>query len=243
VFRTDVLPYAVAPASYYRSSAKIEYSVGGTYLSVIGRRDLGTFSDARISNGLVRASASGSTITVQWYAPSAWTSTSAYRVAFSTTITDSVTFKEATVLKNAPDECTLRLYGLVNNASGLGVTVDLNVIRGSRVVRLYCTGWSTAITPWTCAHTTVVAQTSATYGLRRTATLNGNYTTMGATLAELRDLTNGSLTNSAGPRTSVTVFGIGCSVGSTTGSTPDGSDAIGAEFYGAVATSQRVVVG
>lgn len=242
-FATVVIPYAVAPASFYKSSARLEYSVGGTYLSVVGRRDLGTFSLARVNNGLVRATASGSTVTVESYTSGAWTSSSAYRVAFSTTTTDSVTFKEATILKNAPDECTLRLYGLVNNSAGLGVTVDLNVIRGSRVLRLYCTGWSTAVTPWTCAHTTVVAQTSATYGIRRTATLNSNYTTMGATLAESRDLVNGSLTNAAGPRVSVTVFGIGCSVGSVTASTPDGSDAVGGEFYGAVATSQRVVVG
>lgn len=230
--------YSIAPASFYVGSCRVEYNVSGTYYSVVGRRDLDLSTSARITNGLIRVTpASSTTFTVEWYVSGSWTSASTYSISDGGGA-GTFTISDLTVLRNSAEECVLRLWGNLSTP-GNGATVDISIRRGDRLARLYCSAvWGPQ---WRLAHTTVVAHTAAAlYGIRRTASINSNYTVMMSDYATTQDLVNGRLTSAS---RSKVLFGIGCSVGTVVTDVPDGAQSVGQQFYQIVSDSQRLVVG
>ena len=232
--------YSVDPQYFYKAGARIETAVGGgTYLTVVGRRDIDNATWMRATNGLIRVTvASSTTLVVEGYVSGAWTSSSTYSI--SNGGVNALTFIDATVLKNSPEEIIVRLWASHNAlAQGYTSTVDIVLRRGQRVAGFFCSAnWSPA---WRLAHSTAVAHTAvATYGIRRTATLNSNYTVMMSDYASTQDLVNGSLSAAVRPKCT---FGVGVSNGSVTTDIPGGAAAVGQTFWNAVSDSQRIAVG
>lgn len=232
--------YSIDPADFYEGGCWVDYNMtdGAGRRSIVGRRDIDDLSRWRISNGLVRAYLTGSEISVEWYASGAWTSGSFY--VLSNAGSNQVTFSDAVILKNSAEECTIRLYGYFASLSrGNAATIDLTIRRGHRLLWIYAAAnWSLS---WRLAHSGTVAQTTQPYGLRRSSTINGNHTVMMSDQASTRDTTNGRLTTPSARQRCL--FIVGCSVGSTTSSIPDGADDVGYQAYVSIADSQRVVTG
>lgn len=238
---TGVGSYSIAPANFYAASCKIDHNMtdGSGRRNIIGRRDIDDLTRVRLSNGLVRVDVGPATdVNVSWYVSGVWESGSIFQ--FSNAGSNTVTFTDAVILKNSPEECTLRLYGYFASLSrGNTATVDITIRRGHRIAWFYASAnWSPT---WRFAHSGTIAYTTQPYGLRRSSTIDGNYTVLMSDQASTRDAVNGRLTcPSARQRC---LFMAGCSAGSSTSSIPDGADDVGYQGYVSIADSQRVVTG
>lgn len=241
--------YHVTPGSYYAGGVRI-YGANG---NAVGRRDLVLATGApgtglTISNGRVRISLESTTeIKVSWFNNPAWSPGLAFKIQ-ETTGAYQHTYAAATVIKNAPDECILRLVSFYDDPTFYGTTpaprsgtVDISIRRGDRIARIaassiYTAGWKLYSSAGT------MAATSATGGIRSTSAVDGSlYIIMASNNAATRDLANLALSSTG---TAKTLFGLGLadSVGSPAGNW-GGTDSLIAQFFYTHATTQRVVVG
>lgn len=233
--------YSIDPANFYEACCKVEYDTTGglDFRTVVGRRDIDNVQRWRINNGFVRVYVSPTTdFTIAWYVGGVWESTSIFQI--SNAGSNLVTVTDAVILKNSPEECTIRCYGFFASlARGNTATIDITVRRGHRLVWFYCAAnWQLT---WRLGHPGTIAYTTQPYGLRRSSTIDGNHTVLMSDQASTRDATNGRLTVPA-VRNRV-LFIVGASAGSTTSTIPEGADDVGYQAYVSVADSQRVVTG
>jgi len=230
-YRTHV--YAIAPADYYQGAVTISTSAG----TVVGRGGLASVASAGpvISNGIVRATVAPDSITIAFWddSTSAWESNKVIEF-FNTGYSLVQRSYAASVLKNAADECVLRLSARPQSvAMFLRVTIDLVIRRGDAYVRLV----TSANERLRCV--TATACTATTWGARSTAAdADGQYLLLcGADV--VHDLTNGTMTgNAAGKQT----YMVGFAEVLGGAARPD-SDNVQKGMFRAHGNAQRVVVG
>lgn len=235
----------IAPADYYRASAYVERA---GYGMAVGRVDGLPSEGWRVGNGLVRVSGfANNDFDFSWWNGSAWTTAVSMFVqleadagAFQTSGA-VLAVKSFQVLRNAPDECVVRLVASCAYATyPFSATIDVSVRRGDRLVRIYTTGGSAAAQMG--FNSTTPGFTSITQGLRTTATVSSQYMVLTSNLASTKSTANGTLTAST-PAGGKCMFGLGVSsTGSTTGD-PNGATGVAAQAYLSYGSTQRVVVG
>ena len=230
------------PANYYTAAAYVDRSGFG---QAVGRAD-GVPSDGwRISNGLIRLqSFSGATFTVSWWNGSAWTTASSFTLSVisswsgSATTGATLTYRSVQILRNAPDECVIRLTGSAAYATGpYPVTVDVSVRRGDKLARIYVSG---ATSSATFGFTSTTLCTAITGGLRSTSLVNTRYVTLTSDKHTSTSTANGTLTASA-PSGGKVMFTVGSGT-ATTGS-PDGASQVALQGFVIYGSTQLVVVG
>lgn len=231
-FTTDV-------DKFYRAGSYVEDTATG--LTYVGRTDSGSPATTRIGNGLVRvAGASTAALTFQWWNGSAWTTGRAFNFLAAFNV-NPVTLTNATVLKNAPDECILRFGGFNSPASSANydqVNIDVSIRRGDRCARFFMSAGSGFGAVMAAA--TTLAGTSKNYGMRSTSTVDSEYLVLTTDRATTRDLVNGKL--AAGIGYPPLMFGIGVSSGGGTGTGLEDADGIGAQLMAVYGTTQKPVV-
>lgn len=234
----------VPAASWYKGGCRIEYNVasGGTYYEVTGRRPFPSadiVGRIRMSNGLVRVlpNTVGGVLTY-WWDGSAWDGSYRWdQVRGASTV---ITWNSATVLRNTPEECAIRLASDVSGASLGPVYLDLSIRRGSRNVIGYLVGggyqssFQFSVTP-----NATYAGTSITGGVRKTSNDgNGNRTFLVSNNGTTISTANGSVAQAS--TGSPMLFAIGCEVG---GSGASGLDVVAvqaAQFWCGMSESQIV---
>lgn len=231
-FTTDV-------DKYYRGAAYVEDSATG--LTYVGRTDSGSPLTTRIGNGLVRVIAGATAqLTFQWWNGSAWTSGRAFNFLAAFNV-NPVTLTNATVLKNAADECILRLGGYNSPATSANydqVNIDVSIRRGDRCARFFVSAGSGFGAVMAAA--SALAGTSKNYGMRSTSTVDSEYLVLTTDRATTRDLVNGKLT--AGVGYPPLMFGLGVTSGGGTGTGLEDADGIGAQLMAVYGTTQKPVV-
>lgn len=232
----------VPPANYYTAASYVDRSGFG---QAVGRSDGVPADGWRIGNGLIRVqSVSGATFTASWWTGSAWTTATSFTVSAISSWSGSATtgatlaFKSVQVLRNAPDECVVRLTASATYATGpYPVTVDVSVRRGDKLARIYVSG---ATSSATFGFTSTTACTAITGGLRSTAVVNTRYVTLTSDKHTSTSTANGTLTASA-PSGGKCMFAVGGAT-ATTGS-PDGAAQIALQGFVIYGSTQLVVVG
>jgi hypothetical protein len=213
---------------------------------LIGRQDIVDPADARIGNGLVRVRCASTTaaLTFQWWNGAAWTTGRVFNFSLGyflglTTIWSAVS---ATVIKNAPEECILRIaihrtsYGFTTWDNG---TLDISIRRGDRCARIFVNSFGGFGAQMAAA--SALAGTSKAWGMRSTATVESEYLVLTSDQGTTRDLVNGSLSAVSGYPPCM--FGIGVTSGAGTGTGVEDADGIGPQLMAVYGTTQRPVVG
>lgn len=184
--------WAASPAYYYEGSARFEQSFGGTYYEMNGQQARPVSSAWRISNGLVRVTISGTTISASHYDGSAWDTAKLWTlggVTGSAPLLASV--PSVRVVRNAPEEVVVRCV-LKMEATVSSTAIDVSLRRGCRwaafsLVSNYTTDWYINTSP-------NEAGTALTGGFRATATdASGNRYVVGGLAAQTNTLANGRL--------------------------------------------------
>jgi hypothetical protein len=134
--------YKCAPADYYDGACRVEYKVGSTWYTLIGRQARAAATSVRVNNGLIRiAGLTGGTATDSgltmdsWVSGSTW-GTNAKTVLFrrnaATWVQDGP--QSAQVLRNTPEECVVR-YAFPAKTTGESsiLYVDVRLRRGHRM--------------------------------------------------------------------------------------------------------------
>lgn len=225
------------PASkWYKYGCRIGYDVqsdpftsAGSYLSVVGHRAFPTsdiISRIQMSNGLVRVlPVAGQGINTYWYDGSNWDGP--YTWVPGDVTAGAFTFTSATVLRNTPEECSIRL---VSNTTGLdyGPThLDLTVRRGNRTVLGYLSaaGLQSAFKYYVEPSATYSA-TAITGGLRRTSNDgSGNRPFLVSNNATTNTTGTGRIAQSVFE--TPLLFGVGVEIG---GSGSSGIDAVSLQY-------------
>ena len=193
---TDQTPFrymwATSPAYYYEGSARFEQSFGGTYYEMNGQQVRPVSSAWRISNGLMRVTISGTTISVAHYDGSTWDTAKLWTiggVAPTAPLLASVT--SARVIRNTPEEVIVRVVPKME-ATASSTVVDISLRRGCRWAAFSLT--SNYTTDWYINTSPNEAGTALTGGFRATATdAAGNRYVVGGLAAQTNTLANGRL--------------------------------------------------
>lgn len=235
---SKVTKLQVSPGSFYSGSAYIESATLG---KVVGRGDAAVGDGWRIGNGIVRAgSFSTNTFSFQWWNGSSWVTGTTIKYVPQSALTATRAFKTVSVLRNAPDECALRLVLGVTFTDSITAlyTFDIVARRGERLLRCYASG--AASTSHQLAFNATTASTSTTWGIRSTNKISSEYVVITSDNGTTKDTTNGTL-GSSNPASGKTYFGLGVSGDGTTNGKPDGSDYVSQQSYVVYGSSQRVV--
>ena len=193
---TDQTPFrymwATSPAYYYEGSARFEQSFGGTYYEMNGQQVRPVSSAWRISNGLMRVTISGTTISVAHYDGSTWDTAKLWTIGGVTPtapLLASVT--SARVIRNTPEEVIVRVVPKME-ATASSTVVDISLRRGCRWAAFSLT--SNYTTDWYINTSPNEAGTALTGGFRATATdAAGNRYVVGGLAAQTNTLANGRL--------------------------------------------------
>ena len=184
--------WATSPAYYYEGSARFEQSFGGTYYEMNGQQVRPVSSAWRISNGLMRVTISGTTISVAHYDGSTWDTAKLWTiggVAPTAPLLASVT--SARVIRNTPEEVIVRVVPKME-ATASSTVVDISLRRGCRWAAFSLT--SNYTTDWYINTSPNEAGTALTGGFRATATdAAGNRYVVGGLAAQTNTLANGRL--------------------------------------------------
>ena len=240
--------FYLAPANYYIGAATFEQ--GSPYATVVGRQEVqADLVNWRLSNGLVRVTpnATAGKLDVSHWKGAAWAAAKTYR--FTETLNGYLVngFTSVTVLRNCPEETTIRLGAISSGGLGWGrINIDLGLRRGDRLVRGYLSSDSQG--DWQVARDTTEAATAITYGavtlgnIRATANdADGNrYVLISDQKAVTSDLVNGKLTQNAPSYTMD--FGIGSEIGGSGSSAPERAVDIAQQYLAVQGEKQQVVV-
>jgi len=184
--------WATSPAYYYEGSARFEQSFGGTYYEMNGQQVRPVSSAWRISNGLMRVTISGTTISVAHYDGSTWDTAKLWTiggVAPTAPLLASVT--SARVIRNTPEEVIVRVVPKME-ATASSTVVDISLRRGCRWAAFSLT--SNYASDWYINTSPNEAGTALTGGFRATATdAAGNRYVVGGLAAQTNTLANGRL--------------------------------------------------
>jgi hypothetical protein len=209
----------VPAANWYKGGCRIEYDVpndpfsSSGYLGVVGRRAFPTsdiMARLRLSNGLVRVQADTvSGVNTYWWDGSAWDGPYKWDQVNGTPLV----WLSASVLRNTPEECAIRLMAQVTGDTLGPVYLDLSIRRGSRNIIGYLVGagYQTSF-QFTVTPNPTYAGTTITGGVRRTANDgSGNRTFLVSNNATTISTANGSIAQAAAG--SPLLFAIGNEVG------------------------------
>jgi hypothetical protein len=239
--RYDLDAYAA-----YVGSARIEWAPGGTHRPVTGRRSFGPDAGLRLANGLVRCSivsiSGGRALEVAWWDGTQWDPAGEFEVLQTTNALGGANPMEAlvssAVLRNSPEECTVRHSVEFGGLAGIRTALDVTVTRGSRWVQLTAHNSPSVVWKLQAQSAFAAASTSITGGLARTSNLNGNRWILAGPAATVKDTTLGAVTNAAA--SSSASFGIGCEIGGTSATGYDDSASQIDEYYRVVSETVRV---
>lgn len=234
--------WTVVPADAYVGAC----SIRGTYAGVADQLCLGDMTPAVsgvvLSNGLVRAKITGSTLTIEVYDSGSWVTTSATgwtMIASSGSIgsntIDLGAAPTVAVLRNGPESAAIRVLGAgTKELSPTGrVWIDLEVKRGSMMVTVVTKCDATA--SWSLASTNAVAGTSINGGVRQTSNDgNGN---------RLIVVGNGTARNTSNIGVSGgTAYGIGVELGGSSATDAAAAQQVAYEWFMGRSETQQVVL-
>jgi hypothetical protein len=238
------ITFSCPPASQYAGAAMIEAKYGSTWYPVVGRNlpSSGTFANVRVSNGLIRATfSSTSLISMEVWNGSAWEAASeTFQVV---AVAGTLAFKPQdpwSILRNGPDMVSIGARAVVTGDKYAG-TLSISLIRGSLVLDV-TPSWATgAPDTWRLEATTNTACTSNTGGLYRTSNdANGNRWVLLGAPALTKDAVNGKITLSSSAVSAS--FGIGMELNGS-GSSANYAVAVLTEgWFVAHGLRQRVIV-
>lgn len=191
-------------------------------------------NDWEVNNGLVRVRplASGGVIEVAHWAGGAWRAKN-YDITYSTVSLGVVT--DVSLLRNEPELVVVRL---IRSLSGVRLSVDITVRRGSRNAELYVQAASSGTIK--VVRSTAEASTAGTGFISATANdANGHRFYMGSATTLTTDVVNGGLSKAATVTFDVV---IGLVVGGGAPATGDSATNLMAQYIGAPSESVQGVV-
>jgi len=233
------LPYGVLPADWYKGSARVSVSYGGTYYPIVGQQ-IPRLTAVRIQNANFRMDVSSSAvITLSMYHDAAWESSPSFVLRQSGNF-DSLT--NVRVLRNSPEQVTVRLSLEASAATTSPCEMDVTLHRGHQTACCLFTpyGGGTSAT-LSIRASAVTACTAVTGGIEQTtADVSGNKWFILNTVASTNDLVNGyRTTNAAVAVNAPFAIGMFASTGVVAGdlSTTEVRDC----FWGEYSETHRVV--
>lgn len=236
---------SIAPEYYYIGAARAEYGVDSTptWRTVIGRQaftttEIPASNLVRISNGLVRVRPTATTLQVEWFNGTSWSTPTSFQLVQGASF-NPFSFIVGRVLLCSPTEVVLRLEVTVAS-SAVPYIVDLRLRRGSRNVLVRIASYLSD--SFGVRFSPGVAATSLTGGLRRTSNnSSGNREILISNTATTKNTSVGMLTDST-VRNSV-LFGIGAEIGGSSATLQNVASLQVSEWFSAQSETQRVVAG
>lgn len=196
-FYNETILQTLAPSTFYQVASKIERSVdnGTTFRTVTGKQILNDpTSGWRIGNGLVRVSY-GTTLDVEMWndGAGAWQSKSYKAVSNGVTATSLGTPDAVTILRNAPEICSVRLSWSVLDTPRIVVYCDLTIRQGQPWVEGYLSTMAGATKALGVFRSATEAGTSFTGGIEATSDdgSSNKYRIHCKTTGVTKDTTNG----------------------------------------------------
>ena len=250
LYKASVLVSA-APADWYTGAATIR--TGSPLNVVTGYQIVNTPMNWEISTGMVRvtnSSGGADHFQVEWIntAGSAWSAKQGVTLGWAgfSALPSGTTPSSVTVLRNSPEECSLRLTYPVYTGQSSRLILDLTLRRGSRYVSGFLSSNNTQA--WGIQFTNTPALTNSFYtgvSVRETAANgSGNQNVMvTATLPSTADV-NAGAGHSALYSNGVTTafdFMVGSVVGAGSAVAPDRWSDLELQFYAALSELQTVV--
>ena len=225
--------WSVAAADFYDGGAFIE--IGGPNARS-GVTAPNFPNDWQLSNNLIRVSPNGTggRIDMEVHDGAVWETAKVWRIQSGGT--DVGQWDAVRILRNAPEECAIRLTRDV--AAGGEITLDLTLRRGSRFVTGYLTRHASATLKVVLA-TAEVGQTvtptgaSSAVGIERTTNdSDGNRYIIGSARSFTNDLTNGGLSKAS---TTTLDFFVGSEVDGSSAQSGDTSEDLCLQYLGVLA--------
>jgi hypothetical protein len=230
------------PADYYKGCSRLEVSYdGGSTWSVVTARQVPNFPTYwRISNGLVRVTATTTAakteLSIEHHDGTGWDPAKVWQLTGDTSYTALAQAPNSVqVLHNRPDSAAVRL-----DLSSITLrTLDVTLRRGSRYVECLAAGVTTpGIRRGTNEAATLITPSSNDIGIRATADSSGNKYVVGSgTAIAGSDLTIGAIRVATGDFP----FMIGSAVGGTVGAAFGETEGEIRIYYAAVAHRQRTI--
>lgn len=237
---STISSWRVAAASFYIGAATIE--TGTTLRVVVGKQIENKATAWRLSNGLVRVTpVTGGKLGFSVFDGSVWDTAKQFRL-LRTGPNDMITeWDSITVLRNSPEECSIRLAGALSGWAGT-FTLDLTLKRGSRVVECFAAAIDNSSGPGIGIRLeTSEAATALTGGFRATSNdASGNRYVLASPVAQTNDLTIGRMFQNV--VASTFTFMIGEEVGGSGAAVIDGAQSL-IDDYMYAWTERMVVVG
>ena len=174
-----VVGYAVPPASAYNGSVRIEVDYGGVWYPVVGRNIPATQGTSlRLNNGIIRVTynTTGVITLERWYG-GAWLTAYSFKLYEWYLGTGMGQNGNWVVVRNSPEQCTVKTSTLIGTPIGLTNTVAFTLTRGRCHVEglisdLYILppgGTLPVATDYKIEHSVATACSSVTAGIERTA--------------------------------------------------------------------------
>lgn len=232
--------YNVAPANYYVDACTVEVKYGSTWYPVTGLGAPRT-STWRISNGIVRLTANGSspgTFEVWDNSAAAWESRNVTHWMNASTYLPIGLTAPVTIARNAPEQVTVRVG---TGSSSYAASWYYSLQRGARLVS---GSWQTTTAQkhgfgLDTAH--FAASSAITGGVRVTSNdANGNRMVFGTAAANTNDLANGATWYTTAATSGAAWIGVELD-GSTATAGNAAADLVD-QFLGATQWRQRVVL-
>lgn len=227
-------------------------SLVGTYAGLssvlcLGRGMTPAAEGMIVSNGIVRATIASGVLKVQAYDSGSWVNVGPLTWVFTisdggspSTLAWSQTAR-VTVLRNSPEEVSVRLLGASNLPAKYGrVWVDLTVKRGHRIV--FVTVRSDVEIFWTVDPSTATACTNISGGMRQTnADASGNRFVLTGGQSVTSNSTTGQLYNSGASGSYKFTVGIGTEFNGASAATIDTAVNVAQQFLAGPSETQRIV--
>lgn len=225
----------VKPSEWYKGGCRAQLNLdsGGTYYTIIGRKsfvDPIDLARLRISNGLVRVTGPGATLSPQWWDGSQWESTSNISLSDVTYGAISTGTGGFQILRNAPEEVAVRIpgYFALGSSTNYPVWIDLSIRRGVRVLTGYI--YSIGGAQWRISLGSAPAQTSIAGGLRDTSNnADGNRYLLVTNNATTIDTGNKRVSQASALNTML--FGFSVELAGSSATTGDTATVQAGEFF------------
>lgn len=230
--------YFLPPASRYQGMCKIEVLYGGTYYPVTGTQ-IPAGATWRLSNGLLRVTASGGTITVSPYDGTQWDPAGSFQMG-ATAVAQTLTFSTPRIIRNSPERVVIRLSapGSLGLSAGANV-LDITLSAGQRHAEFSLVSFGQ--TDWYVEPTPGIASTALTAGLIATSIdANGNRFQIHNPVAQSNNLATGRVKLNASA--SVFDFMIAYEVNTATVAAQDAHVQVLNKYFQVIGSRQSIVV-
>lgn len=242
----DATPtWTCAAEDYYDMSAAIEVACGASWRTLVGRETGASPTTGwRLNNKFVRVmpGSDPARLSVQHHDGSQWETAKLYKLRWDISGADDAlgAFQTLTILRNSPEEVSVRIGMEQYAAEPESTYLDLSLRRGSRYVscRLSRKAGTYGSLGYAVYRDTNEAATAHTGGVHATsADAGGNYYVIDTPNAKTDDLTRGGFYSAA----AVTSFpfAIGLTIGGDA-APDDTSTSIRNQYFAAVTEAQRL---